>query len=105
MFFRVSLPFMSFEEILECTIGELTFLLDKHIENENEKLIFLVRNMYEVARFNVLNMYAMNPYIKEIPKIKFSWDDENNSLDKIASNEEFEAFLNSLIKKDKEDGN
>lgn len=104
MFFRVSLPFMSFEEILECTIGELTFLLDKHIENENEKIIFLVRNMYEVARFNVLSMYSQNPYIKEIPKIKFPWDDEN-SLDKIASNEEFEAFLNSFIKKDKEDGN
>jgi len=106
MFFRVSLPFMSFEEILECTIGELTFLLDKHIENENEKVIFLVRNMYEVARFNVLSMYSQNPYIKEIPKIKFPWDDESkNSLDKIASNEEFEAFLNSFIKKDKEDGN
>lgn len=107
MFFRVSLPFMSFEEILECTIGELTFLLDKHIENENEKVIFLVRNMYEVARFNVLSMYSQNPYIREIPKIKFPWDDENgkNSLDKIASNEEFEAFLNSFIKKDKEDGN
>jgi len=35
MFFRVSLPFMSFDEILECTVGELTFLLDKHLEREN----------------------------------------------------------------------
>ena len=61
MFFRVSLPFMSFDEILECTIGELTFLLDRYIEIENEKLISLARNMYEVARFNVLNMYAQNP--------------------------------------------
>jgi hypothetical protein len=106
MFFRVSLPFMSFSEIMECTVGELTFLLDKHIERENEKIIFLVRNMYEVARFNVLNMYAQNPYVKEIPKLEFQWDNEKKSdLDRIASNDEFEAFLNSFIKKDNDNGN
>ena len=106
MFFRVSLPFMSFDEILECTVGELTFLLDKHLERENEKLIFLARNMYEVARFEILNIYSQNPYVKEIPKIEFPWDRENKrELDKIGSNEEFEQFLNSFIKKDNNNGN
>ena len=106
MFFRVSLPFMSFNEIIECTIGELTFLLDKHLERENEKLIFLARNMYEVARYNILNMYAQNPYVKEITKLEFPWDnDKKNDLDRIATNEEFEQFLNSFIKKDNNNEN